>query len=202
PRVGFPAVLGLASAAEVVTDLSRRLGAEVFEIPTLPPSVPGLRLQSVLRQAIIGAGGRILDNMEVVSLSPAGDDRIAAVAAAAARRQRYGAKAAVLATGGILGGGVVGSPDGRLTEAVAGLEVAGPTSRSGWFDREVGETYPVFTAGVRAGGDLRPGAAHLPGVYVAGGLLAGADPLGEGSLEGISLATGIRAGRLAAGRGT
>ncbi|MGA7270553.1 MAG: anaerobic glycerol-3-phosphate dehydrogenase subunit B, partial [Acidimicrobiia bacterium] len=48
-RVGFPAVLGLGDAPAVVADLSSRLGAEVFEIPTLPPSVPGLRLQAILR---------------------------------------------------------------------------------------------------------------------------------------------------------
>ena len=43
-RVGFPAVLGLEHSAEAWRDLSDRLGVPAFEIPTLPPSVPGMRL--------------------------------------------------------------------------------------------------------------------------------------------------------------
>jgi glycerol-3-phosphate dehydrogenase subunit B len=96
------------------------------------------------------------------------------------------------------GGGIVGNADGILSEVVAGLEVTGPTTRTGWFspDPDVAE-HPVFGAGVTAGGDLRP-ASGPEGVFVAGGLLAGTDPLREGSLEGIALATGYVAGRNAA----
>ena len=47
-RVGFPAVLGLRHAHTVWSELQDRLGRPVFEIPTVPPSVPGLRVDRIL----------------------------------------------------------------------------------------------------------------------------------------------------------
>jgi len=58
--VGLPAVLGRERAAEVHADLEHRLGRPVFEIPGLPPSLPGLRLFDCLRRALLDAGGRLL----------------------------------------------------------------------------------------------------------------------------------------------
>jgi glycerol-3-phosphate dehydrogenase len=194
PRVGFPAVLGLRDAPTVVEDLAELVGAEVFEIPTLPISVPGLRLQTVLREAISRNGGRIVDNADAVALEASEGSRVV-ITTAAARTARHRARCVVLATGGLLGGGIVGAADGTLTEVVAGLKVAGPTTRSGWFSPEPGaDDHPLFRAGVRTDADLRP-LSGADGLFVAGGLLGGTDPLKEGSLEGIALATGYVAGR-------
>ncbi|MCZ7542112.1 MAG: hypothetical protein M5R40_00570 [Anaerolineae bacterium] len=52
-RVGFPAVLGLYDAARVQAVLADALGAPVFEITTLPPSVPGMRLYHALRARLL-----------------------------------------------------------------------------------------------------------------------------------------------------
>ena len=57
-RVAFPAVLGIASPHAVWSELSHRLGRVVFEVPTLPPSVPGMRVYATLRDALRRAGGR------------------------------------------------------------------------------------------------------------------------------------------------
>jgi len=46
--VAFPAVLGLVSPHEVWAEMEHRFGRAVFEIPTLPPSVPGIRRTSPL----------------------------------------------------------------------------------------------------------------------------------------------------------
>ena len=48
-RVGLPAVLGIRDPHGAWSDLEHRLGRSVFEIPTLPPSVPGMRLYEILR---------------------------------------------------------------------------------------------------------------------------------------------------------
>ena len=194
-RIGFPAVLGHQSAHRVVGDLSDRLGAEVFEIPTLPPSVPGMRLQRILRKAIVASGGKVVDNAEVISLERT-TSGLEITTLAAARRQRHLAQRAILATGGLLGGGIVGEPDGTLTETVAGLEVVGPSVRSDWFERDLvnGSGHPVYRAGVKVNSDLSaPGFDDA--LAIAGNMIAGVDPLRQGSLEGIALATGWAAGR-------
>lgn len=58
-RVGLPAILGVRRATEVVRDLQQRLGALVFEIPTLPTSVPGVRLFHALEDAAVALGVRV-----------------------------------------------------------------------------------------------------------------------------------------------
>jgi glycerol-3-phosphate dehydrogenase subunit B len=43
-RILVPGMLGLESSAEQIADFERELGCPVCEIPTLPPSIPGLRI--------------------------------------------------------------------------------------------------------------------------------------------------------------
>ena len=51
-KIGLPAVLGLQGAPQVVERLALGLGMPVFEIPILPASIPGIRLQRILVSAI------------------------------------------------------------------------------------------------------------------------------------------------------
>ena len=46
--VALPAVLGIDNHSEVLADFKKILGAEVFEIASLPPCVPGMRLNNKL----------------------------------------------------------------------------------------------------------------------------------------------------------
>src|SRR5262245_36047220 len=70
-RIGLPAVLGLDDPLAVVADLQRLSGAQIFEIPTLPPSVPGMRLFKIFRDAITQAGGRLQIGSQVLRGAPA-----------------------------------------------------------------------------------------------------------------------------------
>ncbi len=54
--VGFPAVLGLHEHRATWLELRERLGRPAFEVPTLPPSVPGMRLFHDLRDAFSAPG--------------------------------------------------------------------------------------------------------------------------------------------------
>src|SRR5207237_10662047 len=65
-RVGLPAILGLRDPHGAWSELERRLGHAVFEIPTLPPSAPGIRVYDALRAALRGAGGRLVVGAQVV----------------------------------------------------------------------------------------------------------------------------------------
>ena len=200
-RVGFPAVLGLDRALEVKRDLETRLGREVFEIPALPPSVPGMRLHAILVEAIRRAGGEVLTGMEVVRADVA-DGRVEAVfTEAAARLKPHRAHAFVLATGGLLGGGIVADAEGRLREVVLDLPVQGPEERLQWFRQDflAPEGHPVYAAGLAVDGHFRPvdagGAPIYANLFAAGTILAGEDYLRRRSLDGVALATGYAVGR-------
>jgi glycerol-3-phosphate dehydrogenase subunit B len=86
--------------------------------------------------------------------------------------------------------------DGTLRETVFDLPVdALPVDD--WFDPLFLARHPVFEIGVRVNASMQPvdggGKVVAENLYAVGGLLGGADRLGEGSSEGIALATAARA---------
>ncbi len=199
-RVGLPAVLGLRQATEAVRDLQARAGALIFEIPTLPPSVPGIRLYQTLEAALLRLDGRVQLGAFVRRGEGRGTTLEAVYSEAAAREQRHTARRWVLATGGLAGGGVRATPDGALRETALDLPVRGPNGRPDWFARRFLDPggHPVFCAGIAVDAALRPLDAADCVVYsnvaVAGSAIAGFDPIREGCLEGVAIATGYAAG--------
>ena len=82
--VGFPAVLGLKESGAVWRELQERLERPVFEVPTLPPSVPGMRLYALLRRQLREAGARVVVGDSVVGAERDGE-RVEAVLVQTAR---------------------------------------------------------------------------------------------------------------------
>jgi glycerol-3-phosphate dehydrogenase subunit B len=198
-RIGFPAVLGLEGHAEAWHDLQERLGTPVFEIPALPPSVPGMRLYGAFKQALLRAGARILLDMTVTRGLSEGNRAVGVVVPSAAREAIYRADRVILATGGLYGGGIMTDRHGKMSETVFDLPVTGVGALGEWFeDRLLSQRgHPVHLTGVRANTLLQPldgtGTVVLENVRVVGRLLAGYNPVIEGSTEGVWLATAYRA---------
>ena len=199
-RVGLPAILGVEGHAEVLGAFETGLGAPVFEIPTLPPSVPGIRLARALRGQIEARGGRVEIGMEVIGFHAEGR-RIAWVeTATSARPLRHRAGRFVLATGGVLGGGFTSNPEGRFWETIFDLPLTTPQDRRQWFRPDFLDPrgQPVFRGGVQVNAAWQPvdasGAVVYENLWAAGGALAHADGIGERSLEGIAIATGTAVG--------
>lgn len=118
---------------------------------------------------------------------------------AAARKQRHTARAFLLATGGIAGGGLRTDHAGTIVETALGLPVAVPREAATWLEQRflAERGHPIFRAGIATDAHLRPVDAIdqrvFDNVAVAGAALAGADLLRERCYEGVALATGWRA---------
>ncbi|MBI3764287.1 MAG: anaerobic glycerol-3-phosphate dehydrogenase subunit B [Chloroflexi bacterium] len=199
-RVGFPAILGLAHNPAARRDLAERLGAEVFEIPILPPSVPGMRLFNVLREVLQEAGGKLILGPEITgrvdgrALTP----RVLGVTGHAAGKSTiYEADRVILATGGFLGGGLISERAGVAAESIFDLPITYSSQPESWFAPRLFGAHPFARFGVRVDDLMRPLDAHgevmYENLHAVGGLVAGADRLGEGSREGIDVATAWRA---------
>ncbi|MCZ2095398.1 MAG: anaerobic glycerol-3-phosphate dehydrogenase subunit B [Anaerolineae bacterium] len=197
-QVGFPAVLGFQP--ETRARIAEALGCPIFEIPTLTPSIPGLRLYHALRRAIIDQGGRFIVGSRVAGLETSGGRVTGVLAETAANRRRRNipADAVILATGGLFGGGLESDYQGRVWETVAGLPVA-HVPPGEWFTYPLlsGQPQPIHRAGVLTDADLHPldagGEVVAPNLFAAGRLLAGYSPVQEGSTEGVDIATGAHA---------
>jgi len=197
-RVGFPAVLGLGNAFDVWRELEQRLERRVFEVPTLPPAVPGIRLFEALKTALRKAGGRLVIGDAILGAETAGSRVAAVVAESAVRPLSYRARSFVLASGGFASGGIELDSYGSVREAVFGLPVAGvPEAGSPKFAPRYFDAHPLARAGVAVDELLRPvdrdGKVVYENLHAAGAVLAGAVPWREKSGNGISLATGFAA---------
>lgn len=203
-RIGLPAILGIAQHAQVVKALSAAAGAEVFEIPTLPPSVPGMRLTAALRNLLSKRNVRVEVGMEVINVGVENGRVQWVETATSARPLRHYAANFLLATGGVLGGGFQSDHTGRCWETVFHLPLNVPQERSQWFRPLFfdPEGQPVFTGGVAVNANFQPldaqGRLHYENLWAAGGCLGGTDPIQEHSLEGIALVTGVAAGEAVA----
>jgi glycerol-3-phosphate dehydrogenase subunit B len=201
-RVGFPAVLGLQQAREVWRELEDRLERPVFEVPTLPPSVPGIRLFEALTAELRRAGGRILIGQAVIGAKTA-DGRVEGVVTqAAARATTHRARSFVLASGGLAAGGIQIDSRGKVREDVFDLALAGLPAANGRprFLPTYLDEQPLDRVGVPVDDRLRPtdadGRPRFENLHAAGATLAGAVPWREGSGNGISLATGYATGTI------
>ncbi len=202
-RVGLPAVLGLTEHAAAWRDLQEQLGAPIFEIPTLPPSVPGIRLYNAFKAGLTRAGVSILLDMTATSGIIADGRAIGIVIPDVVRDRTYRADTLILATGGLYGGGISSDYTGALHEAIFGLPLQTPAGGlSDWFAPQFlgHEQHAIHAAGVRANSRMQPvdetGRVILENVRITGRLLAGYDPVAEGSTEGVWLATAYRAAGL------
>ncbi len=196
-HVGLPAMLGLSDPVAVAADLEHRLGRKVFEIPTLPPSVPGMRRYEILRAALRAASGRLILGAEVISHERSGP-RVTSVATHAAGRDlTYVADWYVLASGGFASGAIELDSQWVTHERVLDLPLRGvPDAGVPRFTPDYMSEQPLATAGVAVDAELR--AEGVENVLVAGASLPGATPWREGSGEGIALASGYRAAALIA----
>jgi glycerol-3-phosphate dehydrogenase subunit B len=197
--VGFPAVLGLERAPEVRMELEHGLGHPVFEVPTLPPSVQGLRLYDTMTAALRREGGRLVVGSTVAGSAAARGGRLEGVAAQTAGRPlAYRARSFVLATGGFASGGLELGSSWTVRETVFDLPLTGvPAEKDKHFAPGYFDDHALSRAGVAVDDRLRPvdckGATVYDNLHAAGATLAGAVPWREASGNGLSLATGYAA---------
>ena len=200
--VGFPAILGMHNPIQVKDDLEETTGAEVFEIPILPPSIPGKRIFDRFKEWLIQKGvtfllgypvsnailkGRKCDGIEV--LHPPVIDSYSA--------DRY-----ILATGRFIGGGLKAN-DEKILEPIFNFPLFQPPSREGWFTKSFfsDPPHPIYQAGILTDSSFRPvderGDQILENVWAAGLILAHHHSIDEKSREGIEIATGYTAAKYA-----
>jgi glycerol-3-phosphate dehydrogenase subunit B len=195
--VAVPALVGLARAAEAWDDFQELLGTTVVEVPTVPPCVPGMRLQRALTQALAAAGGRLVLGTEAVGVDGASGRVTAVRVAEAARVRPLPADAVVLATGGLASGGIELDSRGGLRETVAGLPVHGPGPDAPPLSPRHWDDQPLMRAGLAVDDRMRPvdeeGAPVWANLHAVGALVAGAEPWREKSGEGICLAGAVAA---------
>lgn len=195
-RVGVPAVLGLTGDGEVHAELEAMLGLPVFEIPTLPPSVLGLRLFDRLRKHLQESGIELISSAPAHAADVNGGLCRSIRIKAAGREQPIGAHAFVFAlddvADGALRAGVHSVQDPFFHRTLA--RHALPIERTA---DSIFKPQPFAQLGYAVNDRLQAvderGEPLARNVFIAGGAIAGADPAGTKSRGGLAIATGFRA---------
>ncbi len=197
-RVGMPAVLGLTHGRDVHARLQADTGRPVFEIPTLPPSVLGLRLFDRLRKHLQETG------VEIIWAAPAHAAEVDAgqcrriMLKSAGHEQPIEARSYVLAledwVDGALRAGAHEVRDPFFHRTLSTSAV--PSERAG---ESLFQPQPYAQVGYPVSDRLQPaddaGRPLAGNVFVAGGAIAGYDPASTRSRGGLAIATGYRAAK-------
>lgn len=200
--VGMPAIMGIHAPDRVHEALERLVGVPLFEIPTIPPGVAGIRLREAFEQGFPARGLTLVPQQKVqhIELDDAG--------ATLHLRDSYGAvvieaRAAVLATGRFLSGGLKAGRNG-IREPLLGIPVTQPGGRSAWYrpDYFDGRGHEINRAGIEVDDRFRPlgpgGAPVNERLFAAGILLAHQDWIRQRCGAGVAIASAYRAVQSAA----
>jgi len=201
--VGVPAILGVSKPTEVMQDLEKRLGCTLFEIPTMPPGVTGMRMKEAFERGLAARQvGLLLEHkafrafvdpqsgfgIDVGRMEPERSIRAAAV---------------VLATGRFMGGGLEADRH-TVREPLFGLPVTQPEQREYWHRKDFLDRrgHPVNRAGLEIDERFRPlgpaGQPAHPRLFAAGSILAHQDWIRTKCGSGLAMATAYAAAAAAA----
>ena len=197
----LPPVCGSKARPDAWQAVEAAAECPVVEMLSIPPGVGGLRLRDALLRALREYDFELFENARVLHAETAGKKCTALVAEASGQERRHEARTFVLATGGILGGGLDLAP-GSARESIMGLDIAVPDDVELWSEAELFGKHLFARMGVRVDSTMRPVSSQAAvcwnNVFFAGRSLGGYDYATEKSGHGVAVATGWQAGRMAA----
>ncbi|WP_378950341.1 anaerobic glycerol-3-phosphate dehydrogenase subunit GlpB [Pelosinus sp. sgz500959] len=196
--VVIPPVLGTSPDYRILDNLQKSLKCTFVECASVPPSITGLRLRTMMLRYLKKNGVRIVEQA-TVARSIVKDGQCTAVITAGIDRERtYYAKSFILANGGFYGGGLVAEPE-NVIEPIFNLPIAAPSDHELWANMSLfsNEPQPFALIGISVDEKMRPldevGKVVLTNVFVAGRNLRGYDFCFEKSGNGVALASGYQA---------
>ncbi|WP_187170342.1 glycerol-3-phosphate dehydrogenase subunit GlpB [Salidesulfovibrio onnuriiensis] len=195
--VGVPAMLGQYLTKDVMDDLDRRLGVEFFEVPTMPPGIPGQRLKEAFVGALRLRGVNHMLQKRVLCVERTAEGFRFEVGADWPQFEVF-AKGAVLASGRFLGKGLQADRTG-VREAVFDLPVTQPEKRNDWHEKSFLDArgHAMNSMGVETDESFRPlgadGAVVSENLFAVGSILAHQDWMRQKCGSGLGISTAYKA---------
>ncbi len=195
--IALPAILGIHGPDHIHREMERLVGLPIFEIPTIPPAVPGIRLRELLEQQLAAKGATVITQQKVAAatLKDEGilleyDDHYGPV--------NIQADNILLASGRFLSGGLTADQN-HLSEALMNLPIQQPGNRDHWFSDEyfAPEGHAVNRSGVLVNEKFQV-VNHQhevvdPRLYAAGIVLANQDWIRQRCGAGVAIASAYKA---------
>ncbi|RJP86268.1 MAG: anaerobic glycerol-3-phosphate dehydrogenase subunit B [Desulfobacteraceae bacterium] len=201
--IGLPAILGIHRTETIMSGLKDLLGCDIFEIPTIPPSITGLRIKEKAETTLPQRGVHLFSQKRVVSVKSGKNggfvldvgDR-----ATGEPEHRIEADGVILASGRFLG---MGLHAGRknIQETLFDLTVFQPGDRSDWHQKDFFDSrgHEINQAGIEIDETFRPvgidGKPVFDNLFAAGSILAHQDWIRQKCGAGLAVSTAYAAVR-------
>ncbi len=192
--LGLPAVFGLKRTHEMLAHFGERIGVPAFEIPTLPISVPGLRLNDTFTRGLSAKGVTSFQQYQVLEVSQSSNNNFQLTIGRNLSEYRVRSKAIVLASGRFLGNGLKADRKG-LHETIFDLPLYQPAGRNEWHRQDFLDPvgHPINRAGVEINNVFQPvdktGRPVYQNLFAAGSILAHQDWIRMKCGSGLAIAT-------------
>ncbi|MEL4014998.1 glycerol-3-phosphate dehydrogenase subunit GlpB [Dryocola clanedunensis] len=188
----LPACLGIENNRSWQA-ISSALPCPLCLLPTLPPSVLGMRMYNQLRQRFQQLNGILLPGDAVLGAEVSGQ-RVTALFTRNHGDVPLRANNIILASGSFFSSGLEAKFDG-IREPIFGLDIAAPPAREHWCAEDFFSPQPYLQAGVRVDASLRPSrhGQRFENLYAIGSVLAGFDPIRQGCGAGVCVISALHA---------
>jgi glycerol-3-phosphate dehydrogenase subunit B len=191
--VSLPAFLGIKNYSFIRKRLEELTGKYIYEIPSLPPSILGLRLDNALKNRFINLGGDYISGDRAESGVTTGN-MLEKIVTRGSGPSGITSKFYVLATGSFFSGGIV-SEFNNIYEPLLGLKVKCDTPGNKWYSTSFFDkkSHPFLGYGVQTDKKLNPINSEgktIRNLFCAGSVLAGYNPIKEGNGGGVAISTG------------
>jgi glycerol-3-phosphate dehydrogenase subunit B len=196
--VGLPAVLGLYQSPKTASDLGELIGVPVFEIPTMPPSIPGLRLKEAFERGLREKRPYYFSQKRVVEAQQGTGGEFKIAIDGATGKQTILSQGVILATGRFIGGGLTADRK-HVRETIFDLPVCQPEGRNKWHREDFldRQGHQINQAGVEIDDHFRPlnhhGRPAFNTLFAAGSILAHQDWKRMKCGTGLAVATAFGA---------
>lgn len=187
----LPQVFGLNDAS-VLSRIRQGIPAQVIFTGTLPPSVPGIRTQMLLKRRYELLGGTYLMGDEATG-AHVYDGIVHSVVTHNLGNHFLEAGNFILSTGAYFSKGLRSNPF-EISEPVFGLDVEQAPDRSDWYNPEFMREQPYMKYGVATDSSLHPlrGGEPIKNLYAIGSILGETRPeLGSGG--GLAIRSALAA---------
>ena len=188
----LPQVFGLKDAA-VLDKIRTALPARVAFIGTMPPSVPGIRTQMLLKRRFEVLGGTFLMGDEVTSAA-LHEGIVSSITTRNLDTVRLFADHFILASGGFFSKGLASTPS-QVYEPLFGLDIDFAQDRNDWYDADFFASQPYMDFGVKTDAELHPMKDGEPvrNLFAIGSVLGNTRREDFGTAAGLAIRTAFAA---------
>lgn len=196
--LGLPAMMGVYNHIEVMQDFESQLGVKVFEIPTMPVSIPGLRIKELYEKELVNGGTRQYLQKKVLKVTENENSSFKLGIGANRIETEVFAKNILLSSGRFLSKGLTADRN-SIKETLFNLPIYQPKTRDEWHDPDFFSTngHLINRAGIETDHSFRPvdqnGNRVNDHLFAAGSILAHQDWKRMKCGAGISFASAYQA---------